>query len=63
MATAQSCYSSGCNVNCRLNNVEILTQLIEAEVDRALNRRAAADCDEPGKLHSIIIIIIPCKGV
>ena len=47
VATAQSC--SGCNVSCRLNNVEILTQLIEAEVDRALNR-AAADRDEPRKL-------------
>ena len=47
ITTAQSC--SGCNVSCRLNNVEILTQLIEAEVDRALNR-AAADRDEPRKL-------------
>ena len=51
VATAQSC--SGCNVNCRFNNVEILTQLIEAKVDRALNR-AAADRDEPRKLHIII---------
>ena len=48
VATAQTC--SGCNINCRFNNVEILTQLIEAEVDRALNR-ATADRDEPRKLY------------
>ena len=47
VATAQSC--SGCYVSCGLNNVEILTQLIEEEVDRALNR-SAADRDEPRKL-------------
>ena len=56
MATAQSC--SGCNVSCRLNNVEILTQLIEAKVDRALNQ-AAANRDEPRKLHNNRLVATP----
>ena len=43
MATAQSC--NACN--CQFNNVQVLSQLIEAKVKQAL-------ANEPRKLHTII---------
>ena len=43
VTTAQTC--NACN--CQLNNVQVLSQLIEAQVNRAL-------ADEPRKLHIIV---------
>ena len=44
VTTAQTC--NACN--CQFNNVQVLSQLIEAQVNRAL-------ADEPRKLHGIYI--------
>ena len=52
VTTAQTC--NACN--CQFNNVQVLSQLIEAQVNRAL-------ADEPRKLHGIDLHISHLLGI